>query len=138
MADQNAYNDKKQYHFVLVHGACHGAWSWYKLLPLLKAAGHRATAVDMAASGIDPRALRDVKSMADYSQPLLELIESLPPNDKVILVGHSLGGLNMALAMEKFPSKIAAAAFVTAFMPDTVHSPAYVLEQVKILRNFKK
>lgn len=38
-------------HFVLVHGLCHGAWCWYKLAPLLEAAGHRVTAVDLAASG---------------------------------------------------------------------------------------
>ncbi|GLT49958.1 hypothetical protein SLA2020_234790 [Shorea laevis] len=32
----------KQSHFILVHGVCHGAWSWYKLKPLLESAGHRA------------------------------------------------------------------------------------------------
>ncbi|KAL7240066.1 hypothetical protein ACSBR2_005848 [Camellia fascicularis] len=31
-------------HFVLVHGACHGAWCWYKLKPLLESHGHKVTA----------------------------------------------------------------------------------------------
>ncbi|EXB63678.1 hypothetical protein L484_027021 [Morus notabilis] len=35
-------------HFVLVHGSCHGGWSWYKLVPLLKSAGHAVTALDLA------------------------------------------------------------------------------------------
>ncbi|CAL1399574.1 unnamed protein product [Linum trigynum] len=41
-------------HFVLVHEACFGAWSWYKMLPLLASTGHNVTAIDLAASSIDP------------------------------------------------------------------------------------
>lgn len=124
-------HDHQKHHIVLVHGACHGAWSWYKLKHRLEAAGHRVTALDLAASGINMKPIRDVHSMAEYSQPLLELMESLSgPTEKVVLVGHSLGGLSLALAMEKFPEKIVAAVFLTAFMPDTVHRPSYVLDQV--------
>lgn len=127
----NNIKDDTQKHFVLVHGACHGAWSWYKLKPLLESAGHRVTAVDLAAAGINMRSITDLQSMADYSQPLLEfLANSVSPKEKVILVGHSLGGLSLALAMEEFPEKISVAVFLTAFMPDTVHPPSYVLEQV--------
>ncbi|KAJ6288585.1 hypothetical protein OIU76_024550 [Salix suchowensis] len=31
--------------------------------------------------------------------------------------------------MEKFPEKISLAVFVTAFLPDTVHQPSYMLEK---------
>ncbi|PPR96488.1 hypothetical protein GOBAR_AA24188 [Gossypium barbadense] len=48
-------------HFVLVHGACHGAWSWYKVVPLLKSGGHNVTALDLGGSGVDPQqVLRDL------------------------------------------------------------------------------
>ncbi|KAK3000310.1 hypothetical protein RJ639_022190 [Escallonia herrerae] len=116
-------------HFVLVHGACHGAWSWYKLKPLLESAGHRVTALDLSASGINPRQLDDVRTLCDYNLPLIEVLASLPPEEKVILVGHSLGGLNLALAMDKYPEKVLVAVFVTAFMPDSLHGPSYVLNQ---------
>ncbi|KAF9678442.1 hypothetical protein SADUNF_Sadunf07G0035300 [Salix dunnii] len=53
----------------------------------------------------------------------------LAENEKVVLVGHSLGGLNLAFAMEKFPEKISLAIFVTAFLPDTKHQPSYMLEK---------
>jgi hypothetical protein len=33
------------------------------------------------------------------------------------VVGHSLGGLSVALAMERFPRKVAASVFLTACMP---------------------
>ncbi|OVA10518.1 hypothetical protein BVC80_8985g55 [Macleaya cordata] len=42
-------------HLVLVHGACHGAWCWYKLATLLRTAGHRVTALDLGASGDRPK-----------------------------------------------------------------------------------
>ena len=42
----------------------------------------------------------------------------------------SLGGLNIALAMEKFPEKVAVGVFVTAIIPDIEHKPSYVLEKV--------
>ncbi|KAG5614737.1 hypothetical protein H5410_014561 [Solanum commersonii] len=55
--------------------------------------------------------------MADYNEPLMESTNSLPQQERVVLVGHSMGGINISLAMEKFPHKIAVAVFVSASMP---------------------
>uniref|UniRef100_A0A7N0V6W5 AB hydrolase-1 domain-containing protein n=1 Tax=Kalanchoe fedtschenkoi TaxID=63787 RepID=A0A7N0V6W5_KALFE len=93
-------------------------------------AGHQVTALDMAASGIDTRSIQDVRKLAEYSQPLLDFMKELPPDEKVVLVGHSLGGMSLAIAMEKFPEKIAVAVFLTAFMPDTVNPPSHVLQEL--------
>ncbi|KAL0450289.1 UNVERIFIED_CONTAM: Salicylic acid-binding protein 2 [Sesamum latifolium] len=120
---------KQQVHIILVHGACHGAWCWYKLKPLLEEAGHRVTALDLAASGVDKRSLHELRTFADYSQPLLELMASIPPEEKVVLVGHSLGGINLGLTMNMYPEKIKVAVFLAAFMPDSIHAPSYVLDQ---------
>ena len=98
-----AINVKQQKHFVLVHGACHGAWCWYKLKPLLESAGQRVTAIDLSASGINPKRLDEVYTLEDYSLPLLELMASIPPAEQFVLVGHSYGGFNLALAMENYP-----------------------------------
>ncbi|WOL16999.1 salicylic acid-binding protein 2-like [Canna indica] len=117
-------------HIILVHGACHGAWSWHKLTTLLISAGHRVTVPDLAASGVDDRRFPDLRNFADYTQPLLDLLRSLPPDERVILVGHSLGGHNIALAMNKFPEKIAAGVFLSAFMPDSVNPPAHVYSKL--------
>ncbi|MFS8017037.1 putative alpha/beta hydrolase-1 [Helianthus anomalus] len=119
----------QQTHFVLVHGACHGAWCWFKLKPLLEAAGHRVSTFDLAASGTNTQAIQDVATLSDYTKPLLELMATIPPEEKVVLVGHSLGGMNIALAMEKFPEKVSVGVFLSAFMPDNDHNPSYVLDQ---------
>ncbi|XP_037446676.1 salicylic acid-binding protein 2-like, partial [Triticum dicoccoides] len=110
-------------------GACLGGWSSFKVATRLRLAGHRVSTPDLAASGVDPRPLREVPTFRDYTKPLLDLLESLPPGEKVVLVGHSLGGVNVALACELFPEKIAAAVFVATFMPDHRSPPSYVLEK---------
>ncbi|WCJ31059.1 methyl esterase 1 [Euphorbia peplus] len=116
-------------HIVLVHGSGLGAWCWYKVKPMLEAEGHQVTALDMAASGIHPAKIQEVCTFVEYTQPLLYFLACLAPQEQVVLVGHSYGGMNIALAMETFPHKIAVAVFLTAFMPDTEHRPCFVLKR---------
>ncbi|KAL6839903.1 hypothetical protein ACP4OV_029713 [Aristida adscensionis] len=104
-------------HFILVHGLCHGAWCWYKVVTALRRAGHRATALDLAASGAHPARLDEVRSFEDYSRPLLDAVAAAPDGERLVLVGHSHGGLSLALAMERFPRKVAAAVFLAAALP---------------------
>ncbi|KAH9287984.1 hypothetical protein KI387_032101 [Taxus chinensis] len=106
-------------HLVLVHGAGGGGWSWYKVTDLLLKAGHTVSALDMAGAGIDSREPDDIRTLQDYNQPLTDFFTALPSHEKVILVGHSVGGFNLTMMMEQFPHKIVAAVFVTAFMPLT-------------------
>uniref|UniRef100_I1PV03 AB hydrolase-1 domain-containing protein n=2 Tax=Oryza glaberrima TaxID=4538 RepID=I1PV03_ORYGL len=115
---------RHQHHFVLVHGLCHGAWCWYKAAAALRRAGHRATALDMAASGAHPARVDEVRTFEDYSRPLLDALAALPPaggdgddEERVVLVGHSQGGFSVALAAERFPERVAAVVFLTAAMP---------------------
>ncbi|CAN6698455.1 unnamed protein product [Malus baccata var. baccata] len=103
-------------HFVLIHGACHGAWNWYKVATLLKDSGHNVTALDLGASGINPIQVQQLPSLSEFVEPLTKVMVSLPPNEKVVVVGHSLGGAVISILMERFPHKIAAAVFVTAIM----------------------
>ncbi|XP_039155685.1 probable esterase PIR7A [Eucalyptus grandis] len=116
---------QREKHFVLVHGACHGAWCWYRVATHLKSSGHKVTALDMAASGIHPKQAQELNSMVEYVEPLFEFLEGLPEEEKVILVGHSMGGLVLSMAMERFPEKVDVAVFAAAFMPGpelTFHS----------------
>nr|CAB3475346.1 unnamed protein product [Digitaria exilis] len=104
-------------HFILVHGLCHGAWCWYKVATQLRAAGHRVTALDLAAAGAHPARLDEVRSFEEYSRPLLDAVAGAGDGEGLVLVGHSHGGLSLTLAMERFPRKVATAVFVAAAMP---------------------
>lgn len=125
--------EKEKKRFVLVHGVCHGAWCWYKIIPHLEAAGHRVVAVDLAASGISTIKVEEIQSLEDYSKPLLELLSSYDEEQQVIIVAHSMGGITAALAADISPRKIAAIVFVTATMPDITNPPAYPFEKVIII-----
>ncbi|PON54027.1 Alpha/Beta hydrolase fold containing protein [Parasponia andersonii] len=58
-------------HFVLVHGAGHGAWCWYKVATLLESTGHIVTTLDLTASGINLSQVGQVNgSVEDYAKPL--------------------------------------------------------------------
>lgn len=97
---------------------------------LLKSANHKVTALDLAASGVHPKQVTDLHSFSDYYEPLMEFMKSLPPEERVILVGHSMGGLSISAAMERFPEKISAAVFATAFMPGPDFSYNSIREEV--------
>ncbi|XP_020426628.1 putative methylesterase 19 [Prunus persica] len=57
----------------------------------MKSSGHNVTAIDLAASGVDPQQAKDLQSISDYCKPLTDFMAALdPPHDKVILVGQSL------------------------------------------------
>ena len=128
-------NRDEQKHFVLVHGACHGAWCWFKLKPLLEAMGHRVSTFDLLASGTNTKVIQQVHTLYDYIMPLLEFMATLLLEEKVVLVGHSFGGMSISLAMEKFPEKISLAVFLSATMPDYVHKQSYVLDKVNNIRS---
>lgn len=111
--------DPSKYHFVLVHGFGGGAWGWYKVRTLLEASGFQVTCLDLKASGINLSPLESVHSFDDYTQPLTHFFEHYSPthsHNKVILVGHSAGGLNVTDATYKFADKIGVAVYVAATM----------------------
>ncbi|XP_016582396.2 methyl jasmonate esterase 1-like [Capsicum annuum] len=120
---------KASKHFVLVHGAGLGAWSWYKIVALMRSSGHNVTALDLGASGINPKQVLEVRNLSSYFSPLMEFMISLPEDEKVVLVGHSLGGFSISKAMESFPGKISVAVFVAALMPGQILDAATIYNE---------
>ena len=113
-----------KHHFVLIHGVCHGAWSWYRVATALEAAGHRVTALDMAGCGASPGRGEEVASFEEYSRPLLDAVAALAEGEKAVLVAHSFGGQSLALAMQAHPDRVAVAVFASAARADLVISRA--------------
>lgn len=101
-------------HFVLVHGAWHGAWCWEKLTPFLTAAGHTVDAIDLPGQGEDTTPHKDV-TLAACAARARQALDAHP--GKSVLVGHSMGGMTIAQAAEERPDKIAGLVYVAAFLP---------------------
>lgn len=100
-------------HYVLVHGAAHGAWTWYKIATLLNQAGHSVTSVDLPAHGIDGAVPGGV-TLGDYAQAVIDRIDAI--EGQVILVGHSMGGIVISTVAEARPDKIEKLVYLAAFL----------------------
>jgi pimeloyl-ACP methyl ester carboxylesterase len=100
--------------FMLVHGACHGAWCWDRVVPLLEASGHRVVTPDLPGRG-DKGRPGWRWSLPAYVQALVEAARLA--DAPVVAVGHSMGGLVMSAAAEAAPRLFARLVYVSAFLP---------------------
>jgi len=98
---------------VLVHGAWHGAWCWYKVIPLLAAAGHQVHAIDLPGHGIDRTPTREV-SLSAYADRVAAVLDDCA--GPALLVGHSMGGAVISQAAELRPSRVLKLVYVAAFL----------------------
>ncbi|XP_021894237.1 polyneuridine-aldehyde esterase-like isoform X2 [Carica papaya] len=87
----------------------------------------------MAGSGVHPKQLDEIHTISDYAEPLMKFMASILPEEKVVLVGHSMGGICISGAMEKFPHKISVAVFVTAILPSFNLGLTVILEEDLLL-----
>lgn len=99
--------------FVLVHGGMHGGWCWAAVVRQLAAAGHRAMAPDLPGMGSD-RTPPEQVTLEMTGSFIAALVRSQP--EKVVLVGHSLGGITITAAAERVPEAIAGLVYVTAVL----------------------
>jgi len=100
--------------FVLVHGAWHGGWCWYKVVVRLARAGHRALAPDLLGLCTARRPASDV-TLDGWVAQICALIE--PEPEPVVLVGHSRGGIVVGGVAERMPERIARLVYLAAAMP---------------------
>ena len=99
--------------FVLVHGACHGGWCWYKIVPLLERQGHTVVASDLPSHGRDKIPPSEV-SLKTYVDSVCKTIDS--QREPVVLVGHSMGGGIITQVAEYRADKIQTLVYVTAVL----------------------
>jgi pimeloyl-ACP methyl ester carboxylesterase len=125
---------------VLVHGGWHNHSAWDKVTPILKASGFAALTLDLPGAGVnaiaptslglrpfDPAAFAAERSpMAGVTQEqrtqavvaLVKQAASLS-DGKVILVGHSAGGMTISAVAERVPNLLRAVVYLAGFMvPD--------------------
>jgi pimeloyl-ACP methyl ester carboxylesterase len=120
-------------HFVLVHGAWHGAWCWSRVLPLLRhpANGHGHTAHAVTLTGVGERAhllSRDI-TLETHIADVVNLIEAEELSD-VILAVHSYAGMIGTAVADRMPKRLKHLVYVDACIPEpgeswsSRHAPA--------------
>jgi len=136
--------------FVFVHGAWHGGWCWSEVVRLLTEHGHEAIAIDLPGHGIGARFpqsyLQQPQNLAalaaevsplaaltldDYRDHTLKVLRGLvgERDERVILVGHSLGGATLSAVGEAAPELVKRLVYLTAFVPVTFNNVLAYLQQ---------
>lgn len=97
--------------FVLVAGACHGAWAWRDVVPALERRGHGARALDLPGRGGNTTPSGAVTLQSDAEAIVAGI------GRPAVLVGHSAAGYPVTLAARLAPLKVALIVYVCAYVP---------------------
>ncbi len=100
-------------HFLFVHGSCHGAWCWDRVLPELSKHGHSGHAIDLPSHGQDTTPVQDV-TLDLYANAILGELDR-----QTFLVGHSMAGYPITRAAEIDPTHVAGLIYLCAYVPIT-------------------
>ena len=120
--------------FVLIHGAWHGGWCWWKVAPLLQEAGR--TVLTPSLTGLGDRAhLAALMPPASFNLDLhirdvAQLLESNDLQDAV-LVAHAYAGMVITGVAEVCPERIAALVYVNGVVPADGEAMVDQLEAVR-------
>jgi pimeloyl-ACP methyl ester carboxylesterase len=102
--------------YVLVPGACHGAWCFDDLAEGLRAQGHRVLAVTL--TGIAERA-HLLHAGVNLDTHVADVLAELAVHDvsDAVLVGHSYGGMVITAVADRVPQQVNSLAYIDAFVP---------------------
>ncbi|MEJ1929257.1 alpha/beta hydrolase [Nostoc sp. NIES-2111] len=98
---------------VLVHGAWMDDHAWYRVAPLLKAAGRDVILVNLPGHGTDvtPYAQIQLQTYVDAVK------KAIGTRKNVTLVGHSMAGIVISQVAEQIPGQIGQLVYVAAYLP---------------------
>ena len=96
-------------HIVLIHGASHGGYCWDLLTPLLRERGYGVSAPDLPGLGEDMTPASMIR-LQSYIDRAVETVAAA--GERVLLVGHSMGGTVCCGAGEAIAERIGRIVFV--------------------------
>ena len=91
--------------FVLVHGAWHGGWCWSRVADRLRAAGHQVFTPTQTGLGERKHLLSKDITLDTFRTDIVNVIEA-EELSKIVLVGHSFGGLAISGVADVMPERI--------------------------------
>lgn len=100
--------------YVLVHGAWQAPYVWDAVQADLVQKGNEVIVVELPGHGADATPTHTL-SVDVYRDKVIDAISTV--NGKVILVGHSMGGMVITSVAEKIPSRISKLVYIGAFLP---------------------
>ena len=102
--------------YLLVHGAWHGGWCWKRVAPLLRAADHEVYTPTLTGLGERAHLLSPDVDLDTHIQDVVGVLE-YEDLERVVLVGHSYGGMVIAGAADRAAERLAHLVYLDAFVP---------------------
>ena len=102
--------------FVLVHGAWMGGWCWRRVADRLTAQGHYVSAPTLTGLGERSHLASDAVTLSTHIDDVVNDVQ-WKDLDRLVLVGHSYGGIVITGVAERLRERIAAIVYVDAFIP---------------------
>src|SRR5581483_10887922 len=102
--------------YALVHGAWHGGWCWQRVTPLLRAAGHEVFTPTLTGLGERSHLANPAIDLNTHIHDIVNVLE-YEHLQKVILVGHSYGGMVITGVSNEVPDRLAHLVYLDAFVP---------------------
>jgi pimeloyl-ACP methyl ester carboxylesterase len=102
--------------FLVCHGAWGGGWSWKKMHPLMRAAGHRLLTPTYTGLGEREHLANPSIDLESHIQDVLNVIKYEDLND-IVLLGHSYGGMVATGVADRARDKLAQLIYLDAFVP---------------------
>ena len=102
--------------FVLIPGGWRGGWTFVDFVARLKRAGHEAYAVTLSGLDVAPEPSPANINLDTHIADVVELL-TVEDLSEVILCSHSYGGMVAAGVADRAPERIAALAYLDAFVP---------------------
>lgn len=100
--------------YVLVHGAWQAPYVWNAVRSDLESKGNKVIVVELPGHGGDNTPTHTI-TLDAYRDKVVDAMSKT--DGKVILVGHSMGGMVVTSVAEKVPSKISKLVYIGAFIP---------------------
>lgn len=102
--------------FVLVHGAGGGGWTWAKLAPLLRSAGHAVYTPTLTGCGERAHLNRRGIGLETHVLDVVGVL-AFEELSGVVLVGHSYGGNVITGVADRVPERLAHLVYLDANVP---------------------
>ena len=100
------WNPQASRTIVLLHGNSANAW-WWEPLARAIASEYRMLALDQRGHGDSEWARPVAYSPTDYANDIARFVDHIAPNqDKPVVVGHSMGGLNVLAFARRHPESV--------------------------------
>jgi pimeloyl-ACP methyl ester carboxylesterase len=100
--------------YVIVPGAWSAPYAWASVKTSLENSGNKVVVVQLPGHGTDQTPPQGL-TLDVYKKLVINIIDSI--GGKVILVGHSFGGVIISDVAESIPSKIEKLVYIAAFVP---------------------